>query len=323
MTLAETGRCVRPHGMSRSLIVLLVCLLAPVGVRSQMVQGIVDGNPPVAASFVGPLDVVSSAIPLFCVSFRPCSGAIAVSGTQKMFALTAGAASCDFLATNSPPYYGNTANCSGAANGQTQAAFCSGGCVVQARYDQTAGGVTFNNFNPATSPTFTTTAGPSAGKAAMTCDNAAPQFLGATSPGNAQPYSLSSVAVRTSSFTTEVRLLNSISSPFTKMDFVASANQLQINSGNVAFVTAQTDASWHTFIGVYNGTSSSLKVDAGSVVTGTTGNFVLGSGSLYLCGAPPTVPGVVGEAEMIAFTGALSTNDQTALQSNQHTFLGF
>ena len=321
MTLAETGRGVRVRGMSRWFMVL-VCLLAPVGVRAQMMQGIVNGKSPAAGGFVGPLDVVTSATPLFCVSFRPCSGAIAASGTQRMFALTAGATSCDFLATNTAPFYGNTANCGG-ANGQTLAVFCSGGCVVQAGYDQ-LNVATFNNFLAATDPTFTTAGGPSTGKPAMTCNSATPQYLGATVPGTGQPYSVSSVVNRTSGFTSQLPAgFTMTGSPFTQMSFNTSPNGVFLYAGNISPIASETDNVWHTFIGVYSSASSTLKVDAAAPVTGDPGTSVFGGSSMYTCGGPATGVGSISESELIAFSGAMSSGDQTALQSNQHTFFGF
>lgn len=277
-------------------------------------------------SYVGPLDV-TAATPVFCLSFRPCSTAIAAAGTQVMFNLVAGNSgssgpNCDFLATNSAPYYGLTTNCAaGGTNGQTRAVFCASGCRVNIKYDQTGNGNTFNNPTGGSEPAFTVVSGPSSGVAAMVCDGTRPDFLGGSSPGTTQPYTISTVAIRTGSFTSQQGILAGAASPNAQISYASSTNTVFIYAaGGLIGVTA-SDNVWHTLIGVFNGATSSIKVDGAAPTSVSNGTGVLGSG-LYLCGsAPNNMTGA--EMETIAFVGGLSAGDQTALEANQHTFGGF
>ena len=178
--------------------------------------------------------------------------------------------SCDILAASNGGL-GNTANCSGSANGTAAATFCNGTtCAVATLYDQSGNnGCTSAPCNL----TATSTAQPTLtfnciGSLPCLTFNGTANILNGSSPGTgSQPYTVEAVAERTGNFTTAGQIFLSDSSQ-SGIGFTSTASTVAIFAGSNATATA-SDSSAHSLIGVINNTTSTVVVD-GTTTSGTT-----------------------------------------------------
>jgi hypothetical protein len=283
-----------------------------------------------SGAYVGPMDA-AAATPNSgdqCYSFYACSAAIATAGTQRAFQLqqSGNSHTCDFKVVSSGGYGTATSCIISGDNGSTAAVFCVGGCFVSFLDEQLGHGAAFTiaqSVGGTPQPAFTLSSGPSSGKAALTCDGST-QNLIATSPGTAQPFTISVVAIRTGGFTSQSSMMSGNFAPFAQVTFSSTANNAFIYANTLGANVPETDNVWHTFAGVFAdaSTGSSLKVDSASPTSVTAGTGALGASGEYLCGpASFHLQGAI--SETIFFGSALTPTQQTNLNANQHSRFGF
>ena len=139
----------------------------------------------------------------------------------------------------------------------------------------------------------------------------------------AQPFTISAVARRTSNITgtTQVLWANS-SSGSLQFSYTTTANTVLMYAGSAVNATA-TDNVWHAFQGVYGGSSSDINVD-GTVNTVGAGSQAQVGQLSYIGSYDNTSYGMDGNIQefgewAFAFTPTQSSN----MSANQHAYWGF
>jgi hypothetical protein len=254
----------------RLFFAIILLLLAPSLCLAQSVIGsgvIGDGGKPITHSggggggYTGPGDQVSGALVWY--GMRAYSSAIAAAATQKLIKIIniATSETCDVIvATNGG--FGNVANCSGSSNGLTPTAFCalsSSSCNIVTWYDQSGHGVDVTQATANERASLL-----------ISCLNSLPCanfqngqtdfYTSATNIGtSAQPFTMTSVAIRNNSFSTEQDTIAVTSTPVV-LGFSSTTGLGDIYGGSTATFTASNSA-WHVIQGIFNGASSIANVD--------------------------------------------------------------
>jgi hypothetical protein len=144
---------------------------------------------------------------------------------------------------------------------------------------------------------------------------------GSVNSSTAQPYTLSSVAKRTGSFTALQSAIAAGSNAV--LGFGGSANTSLLFGGS-SFTAAATDSAFHAMQGVVNNTSSVLTTD-GVDQTGTAGTNATGTASFFLCddgfGGSDAMTGQLLEAGL--WSSGFTSGQRTSMNSNQHSTWGF
>ena len=189
-------------------------------------------------------------------------------------------------------------------------------CTVATIYDK----VSTNDCTQATvanQATLNMTGGPGGNTPALVFNGSSAQYSCIQS-NQAQPVSLSTVAERTSAFTS---FGTAVSYGGTNdLGFNSSANSAYIYAGAIGSATA-TDSAWHAMQGLLSGASSALYIDGtntGSLSAGTSatggGNTTIGNG----------VGGfLTGRASEFGTVASDASANFSIINSNQHTFWGF
>lgn len=300
----------RPFMMLLAALAPLAALACPVEPScAWLIQG--------GSAYVGPGDIVAFTA---WYGLRGYSNAKAAAGNTKMMNIrkVASGEYCDvYVAANGG--LGVTANCTGASDGLTVAAFCVVDCRVKKLYDQTgnnacaAATCDLVQGTQANEPTLSS----SVGFVQISLGNS-PVAL--TSANNFTPssaiQSFSAVANRKTNVTT-VRV----------MAGVGLGNQLE-GKGPVANVWrllggtsgsldgTATDQFFHAANGVMNGASSALMIDTTTTTGTVTASTTAGT---------PTIGEVSAGLLLTKEHGfinnyALSSGDRTALDSNMRTY---
>jgi hypothetical protein len=208
-------------------------------------------------------------------------------------------------------------------SGSALATTCASGCKDKTLYDQsgqTNCGIAACDLTQSTNasrPTFT-----------QNCIGSLPclTFAGSQSLQSAstfsstnQPYTISAVLERTGSFTTQMSVYGDIAC--NGIFFTSTANTVGMFAQSSVVSATATDSAAHAGQFVFNGASSSIKVDGTTTNPGNPGTNLLGSGALEMgsgCG------GTVGNVyEAGAWSGAFSSGQQTSMNANQHSYWGF
>lgn len=145
-------------------------------------------------------------------------------------------------------------------------------------------------------------------------------LLGGVITSQAQPYTVSFVAQRTSAFTTIGNIGgNSLGTTFL-FGASNSANTWRMSSGTMATFTA-SDSVGHTFQLTFNGTSSSACVD-GTPTTVSAGTNATGVATLQVLGLTAGLPfrGILGEFGF--WDLGFNSTQQTNMDTNQSNYWG-
>jgi hypothetical protein len=214
------------------------------------------------------------------------------------------------------------------SNGDLDNATLSGlGYAVKVKklYDQTGNGHHLDTVNNlASSPSVTLNALGSL--SVVTFDGSASQRIQASSafPSQAQPFTVSLLAARTSHFTTYGTFV-ACNSTDPEIQVDNTTNTWRINAGGTALTTTVSDSSYHALQFVFNGASSILYLDG----TQTTGLSPGTHGYTADSGGPiwgrdsfgNYIYGNIGENGW--WPAAFTTPQQSSMDSNQHTYWGF
>jgi hypothetical protein len=147
----------------------------------------------------------------------------------------------------------------------------------------------------------------------------------ATAPNVAQPLTFSSVSIRTSG-TIDVGMMAGDTGNDAEMIYRGS-NVAGVFAGGSVATQSQTDNSWHSFHGVFNGASSLLNVDGSSGSTASAGTNGLPDAHQLRIGRDSFQPsgswltGRINEAGV--WPSALSGTNMTDLYNNQKTYWGY
>lgn len=283
-----------------------------------------------AGGFSGPLDVISggaAATVVGCYGFTACSAAIAAAATQPLWQYGSNSDHrCDVLVTASGAPATVTSNCStGAEDGTDLATWCAGagaGCFVRTLYKQSGSGSDFTETVGGLAPTAGLTSGPSGANVAAIFSGG--QDLGNGSITISQPFTIAAVAYHTGGTAVGPFIISAVGVSYTGTGANNTANTCyQYAGGGASTVVTCSDDVWHSAISVFDGASSTMKIDGASpTATPDTGTSALSPGD-YIGGftGGGSLTGRI--AFMILFSSGLSTGDQTALNSNFHTIMGF
>lgn len=191
-------------------------------------------------------------------------------------------------------------------------------CTIKTMYDRSGNGNDITQATIGTRPTLV-----------VSCVNSLPcsqfsgsQFLSGSSISKSQPITISTVAIRTGSFSAFSALVSlHRTGDVTTLDFFSSANNASIYSGSVLSAAA-LDNAWHALQGIFNGGSSAVNVN-NSVTSGAAGSGGTDGGIAF--GANPTflndkLTGKITEGGYWPI--AFSAGNQTAMCNNQFTYWG-
>lgn len=278
--------------------------------------------------YTGPGDVVSGASVWYGLRAYNAAYAAATGNIADLVAVTGGAAVCTLKAATDGTADIVGAYCGGSTVPAACAAASGGSCKIAKLYDQTGGGKDASQGTLATMPAivFGPVTGLSSNRPAMVFSNA--QFLATTSaPVIAQPLTYSSVSIRTSG-TTDAGMMAGDSGNDAEMIY-RTANVSAVFAGGSVPTQAQTDNSWHSFHGVFNGVATAclMNVDGSSGSSancGSTGlpaahQLWIGRDSFQTSGS--WLVGRINEAGV--WPSALSGGNMTSLSSNQHSYWGY
>jgi hypothetical protein len=227
-------------------------------------HGIFPSGLPV--QYNGPGDVVGGAAAWY--GLRAYNAAYAASNGKLInISRASDSQTCDILAVSNGGF-GNTANCSGTANGQPAATFCNGTtCTIAEWYDQTGNGINLTQATVASQPTLT-----------LNCLGVLPcatfVFQGDASSGSPTTTTIgtvSGVAQRTSNLTSFSSLLGAVNGN-TIAGWANASNTAITYQGTTGITQTAADNAWHAFQWIYNSTSSLANVDGVSGTPGSAGS---------------------------------------------------
>lgn len=281
-------------------------------------------SPPCVSTYTGPGDIVAFTA---WGGVRAYNRAVTCSGT-RMLQVRKNATSeiCDVLtALNGGP--GLTAACTGASSGQTLSAWCglaTQACRVVKQYDQT--GNTACAGNPC--DWVQATAGEQPYISGTTLGNDIEIFFSSTpkslkvadnyTPSNAK-MSLMVVSFRTSNAFLGYSLKDVGSGNSIRFKNIG-AHTWEMVGGSAGTITATAvDSHWHSGIGVINGSSSVLNIDAIETTGTVTGSTVAAKPSIETGGVMTVESRETGFIDNFA----LSPAQRTALTLNASTYWGF
>ena len=259
------------------------------------------------ASYTGPGDIASGAVAWY--GLRAYSSA--ARGQKAINVCNAGDATCVDMSTDAS---------SGALTittvGGTNCSVST--CTIKKAYDQTGNGYDATQSTIASRPTLS-----------VSCLSSLPcmafsgsQYLQATIPAVSFPDTYSAVAKRTGNFGAQNAIF-AISGRVRCSISLVDANLVALFAGVAGSMTVgAADNSWHAIQALVNGGSSSLDVDG----TTTGGALSNNGGSTSLAvGAYPGGSNLLNGfmAEGGYWTSAVSSGNQSSLNSNQHSYWGF
>lgn len=193
---------------------------------------------------------------------------------------------------------------------------CASGCVVKTLYDQAGGGFDVTQSTLALMPTYTANCIGSTKSCIAFTSN---QLLVAGSGlGLFQPLSMSTVAERTSGFTTFTGVIGTSPNGTVQFGFFPSADNALLIAGTGAMATA-TDGVFHGMQALVNSTSSILSIDGTPTTVNAGGNGIAGDSP---CLGKCTNGGVMSLTEAGIASGDISSSF-IALNTNQHSYWGF
>ena len=205
---------------------------------------------------------------------------------------------------------------------------CAIGCVVATLYDQSGQTLCNAGASPCNLTQATNANRPTL---IQNCLGIQPcmawtstQLLVAAISGNAvaQTFTVSSVAKRTGSFTSQ-STITGMSGGQVQVMFFSTANQVAAYAGTLSAGVAATDSSWHALQMIFNNASSTINVDnatiTGSLTTNTNG---WGGGGTLPCMGKCNNALTGNTAEVGVWSGGFSAGNQTAMCHNQYTYWG-
>jgi lysophospholipase L1-like esterase len=256
-------------------------------------------------TYAGPIDAVAGATA--CWSLRSCSNAYSTSFGRAIQIRRASD-------SNEVDIYLKSTG--GLDTGRINTFCASTTCYASEWYDQTGNANHLIDATAADQPQLSLTGLNS--KATLSFGGSPYYLLGSYGGPTAQPYTLSYIAERTGTFTSLNNTM-SASGGGVQVGFSNAANSAMMYAGTLVSETA-TDSAAHAIENVFNGASSAMTVDetlysslnpGSSALSGTIGTT---STALYLTGA-------ISE-ELLYGSLAMSTANQTALQTNQKAYWG-
>lgn len=269
------------------------------------------------SSYTGPVDVVAS--PTAIYALRAASAAIAAAGTQKIVNVSSSGTTpanviCDILVASNGGL-GNTANCStGSYNGTAAATFCatgSGSCVVETWYDQGGGGLNQSINTGTVALTFSCI-----GSLPCLTFSGAGFLCNLSFPTVAQPltvaHSFSAIATNAN-----YPLWNSNSNIiFADFNTSSTAGYASYSAGTDVFFGGGTIGSGlHSFITVFNGSSSANNFDGNQTTPTNPGTG--GTGGGYMCVGVDNSGDYTGHIqEMDMYPIAFTTGQMTSMNTN-------
>lgn len=299
----------------RLLVALCALLIASPAYASVSLTGagkVTSGGG--GGGYVGPGDIVSGAKAFW--GARAYTAAFAAGGGAMFNIRRSGdGVTCDVLvaSTGGP---GLTASCSSGAadNGKTMTAFCTSACLYASFVDQTG------NTNAAYQGTAATQPGTT-----ISCVNSLPcwvfggtQYLN-TSPmtATAQGLTVSTVAMRTGSFTSQNDILSDANGVF----FTSTASKVGGFFGSSLTATTASDSAWHAMQFTINGGSSAINVDGTDTTGLSSGANSLDAGALI--GRQSSGSFLTGDiAEIGLWATPLNNTQRAALCHNQAAYYG-
>jgi len=275
-------------------------------------------------SYQGPLDIVSGAT--FCYSLRACSAALAASNTNiaDIVDTATGVATCTIKAKTNGDADLTSLLCVG--NTVSVTTFCTvthaAGCSITKFYDQTGNNATGSiQTTLASMPPLVLSATSTSKPAAAT--NGTTQRTNFSITSMSQPFTLSVVAKRAASFTTQQGIIagaNGSGNSF--IDYKGTAATIDLFCGSADTSTAALDSVFIAIQGVCNGASSTVKINSNAPNTVATAG-TSSSGINFDFGSDQFVQFLNGDAaEAIGWPSAVSTGNQSAISTNQQTYWG-
>ena len=263
---------------------------------------------PAGASYTGPGDIASGAVAWY--GLRAYSSA--VRGQKAINVCNSGDATCVDMSTNAS---------SGALTittvGGTDCSVST--CTIKKAYDQTGNGYDATQSTIANRPTLS-----------VSCLSSLPcmafsgsQYLQAITPAVSYPDTFSAVAKRTGNFGAQNAIFSQYTGNSPVFYFFSGANVVALYAGVGGSMTVgAADNSWHAIQALVNGGASSLAIDGS-----TTGGALINNGAStsLAVGAYPggsnTLFGFMAEGGYWA--SAVSSGNQSSMNSNQHSYWGF
>ena len=202
---------------------------------------------------------------------------------------------------------------------------CAVSCVVIGKWDQIAntGCSTFEcdqfQTSNASRPIYTATGG-AGGKACEQYTTTQSMNSAATTATVNQPFSVATIDSRTGGLTS-ISTVVSFGGSLTGVYHSSTAGNVLAYAGSLSSNVAATDNAFHAIQTVLNNPSSALFVDGSGGTLGTQP----GTGGIGAFGSGSNGGGAfIGIwCEEIYFSGAATTGDVTAINSNQHSRFGF
>jgi hypothetical protein len=273
---------------------------------------------PVAASYVGPGDVVSGALGWYSPA-RAYSAAFATTAGPVMVVVDSAGANDTTINILTTGFVDVTAlNAFITARGTAS---------VKTLYDQSGNGRDVTNATQAQRPTITTSA--LNGLPGLTGTAAANTSLTSTATlTQTSPYSWAAVAKRTASFTTLQAIIGSSGALNVSLGFFTSADTVYTDGSGSSKITlgSVTDSSFHAIQGVVNGASSYIAAD-GTESTASSGTSGFSTNTIRImrfAGGSSMDGGVFMEAGM--WPGALTAGgggQLALLNTNAHGTTGY
>lgn len=190
-------------------------------------------------------------------------------------------------------------------------------------YDQTGNNNHLTQSTLANMPTLVSTAIGSGTFFVLTYASSGPQSLqtGVLGAGILpQPYSSSSVAIRTSNFGNQMPIFQSANQSIGNY-FTGSGNGTYLFAGNSSATVTQTDNTWHSFNAVFSNLASVLDVDGSTTSALNAGNGTIGNERLDIgSGGAGSMDGK--QTEFGLWSLGFSAPNISALELNQHAFYG-
>ena len=258
-------------------------------------------------TYVGPGDVVSGALAFYSCG-RAYNAAYA-SANSKLCNIrrTSDGQTCDLLAAaNGGP--GVTANCSGAANGQSTEA-----------YDQSGNGVNVSQSTTADQPQLELSG--CSNTAPCVSNTASTVLSGGTIGASAQPWTMAGVAEVTSGSGLSLLSVGSSFQPSLGMNSTGGAANGYAGSGPIT-ETATTTV-FHELVFVGDGASSFMVVDGVASSLQSAGADTLTSQGTAVNIGTGVQSNFIGQwSELEIYSGALTSTQYGNLHTNQHAYWG-
>lgn len=194
-------------------------------------------------------------------------------------------------------------------------------CTIKTMYDRSGNGNDVTQATIAARPTLV-----------VSCVNSLPcatfvktssTYLSGAIAALSQPYTYSTVAIRTAAFTTIGVVLNIRSTTGANIYFHSTANTFATFAGSAEITQSATDNAWHAIQAVLNGASSVLSVD-NSEATGSPGTQA-GNTTFRIGVDIPTNPANHFTGNFVEggiWNSAFSAGNRTAMCHNQYTYWG-